>query len=257
MTDEENRRFSPTGPHISDKWCGIHVIQYQKNELSGHEPNSSEYVLDVCIYDDAQNLLNPSRSSGNSRCWIVNALNGVANIVRLLFIFLSCMYSFISLLPFHFSLIPLFILSLLLSRFLLISIKTGSRLSYFRQRLRHRRRRRRRFHPLFLQGPELGEQWSDASFEFRRLWRREERGEYGIYLPWIVERVMRCILGSSARGVRVALSGVLYSVDRLLTATIKIPIQQYAEMLSRGGWNYFELMVKAISRSELDTHAAR
>jgi hypothetical protein len=68
---------------------------------------------------------------------------------------------------------------------------------------------------------------------------------------------MRCILGSSARGVRVALSGVLYSVDRLLTATIKIPIQQYAEMLSRGGWNYFELMVKAISRSELDTHAAR
>ena len=40
----------------------------------------------------------------------------------------------------------------------------------------------------------------------------------------------RCILGSSARGVRVALSGVLYSVDRLLTATIKIPIQQYAEM---------------------------
>jgi len=54
---------------------------------------------------------------------------------------------------------------------------------------------------------------------------------------------VRCILGSSARGVRVALSGVLYSVDRLLTATIKIPIQQYAEMLSRGGWNNFELMV--------------
>jgi hypothetical protein len=99
MTDEENRRhLSPPPPtYISDKWCGIHVYQYQKNEPDGDEPNLSEYLLKVCIFDDAQHRLNSIMSGESSGCWRVNALNGVANIVRLLFIFLSCIYSFISL----------------------------------------------------------------------------------------------------------------------------------------------------------------
>jgi len=97
----------------ADKWCGIHVVQYQKNAPSGDEPNHSEYVLHVVIYDDGKDILSPQ--SKISEHLTVNALNGVPSPVRLLFTFLSCICSFISLLPFHFSLIPLFILSRLLS----------------------------------------------------------------------------------------------------------------------------------------------
>ncbi len=132
MTDEENRHPSPA--IRSSDWCGIHVTQYQKNEPSGHQPNSSVYVLEVCIYDGAQVLMSSPPLSKSSPCWIVDASNGIANIVRLLF-------------TFH-----------LLPRFLLIPIKTDSRLPPPRLRLRHRRHRRRRSHPLFLRGSALGEQ---------------------------------------------------------------------------------------------------
>ena len=57
-------------------WCGMHVTQYQKNEpdVPAFAANNPEYVLEVCIYDANQVLLN--KFDGEDGCGNFVALNG-------------------------------------------------------------------------------------------------------------------------------------------------------------------------------------
>ncbi len=61
-----NPPSNPWGNYVPG-WCGIHVVQYQKNEAKGPNAGGPNYLLDVNIYDARQNLINadpPGSGSG-------------------------------------------------------------------------------------------------------------------------------------------------------------------------------------------------
>jgi hypothetical protein len=44
----------PSAPKFAPGWCGMHVTQYQKNEDSGPNAHSPDYMIDVSLFDANQ-----------------------------------------------------------------------------------------------------------------------------------------------------------------------------------------------------------
>ena len=58
-------------------WCGIHVIEYQKNEPgNGPEDNNPQYQLEVCVFDAKKVLLNQYSGAPRGECGDFVALDG-------------------------------------------------------------------------------------------------------------------------------------------------------------------------------------
>lgn len=57
----------------------MHVTQYQRNEDSGPNAHDADYLLEVCIYDAANDIINPL--PGNNSCLQFVALNGVPQLL--------------------------------------------------------------------------------------------------------------------------------------------------------------------------------
>ena len=72
----------PAPPTFAPGWCGMHVIQYQKNEDSGPNANSPEYMIDVSIFDANQQ---PIQIYDCNLCGTTDrtiALNGAPNDIK-------------------------------------------------------------------------------------------------------------------------------------------------------------------------------
>ena len=79
--DNDDESISPTT--FTSGWCGIHVIQYQKNEPGNSvTSNNPEYQLEVCVFDAKQVLLNQYPGESPGTCALFVAPNGMSQPVR-------------------------------------------------------------------------------------------------------------------------------------------------------------------------------
>ena len=70
---------SAPAPSYAPGWCGMHVIQYQKNENDGPNAKGTEYLIDVSLFDGKQQPipLQDCNNCGNTARTV--ALNGNPN----------------------------------------------------------------------------------------------------------------------------------------------------------------------------------
>lgn len=69
-------------PTFAPGWCGMHVTQYQKNEDSGPNANSPDYLIDVSIFDANQNPIQIHDCNDCGTTARTIALNGAANVFK-------------------------------------------------------------------------------------------------------------------------------------------------------------------------------
>lgn len=72
----------PPPPKFTSGWCGMHVTQYQKNEDSGTNTHSPEYLIDVSIFDANQQPIQIHDCNNCGTTARTIALNGAANVFK-------------------------------------------------------------------------------------------------------------------------------------------------------------------------------
>lgn len=78
-------QIKPNGRAYAPGWCGVHVVQYQKNEgpaATSGGSGTSDYRIDVTIFDANQNLIGQAKTVDAPTGQAVNVDSKLPNVLE-------------------------------------------------------------------------------------------------------------------------------------------------------------------------------